>query len=101
MLLDMLEVGRILERGVVPVKVPQPLVDLRVPVADSPSVALEVTVVDGIEPHDCRVEPDVCLGESITDEEGRWSAVLCREHRFDSIERRKELIEGGLVRGLF
>ena len=100
MFLDMLEVGRILERGVVPVKVQQPLVDMRVPVADGPSIALEVTVVDGIEAHDRRVEPDVRLGESVPDEKGRFSGVLCREHGLDPIERGKELIEGSFVRAL-
>lgn len=100
MLLDMLEVGRILERRVVPVKVLQPLVDVRVPVADGPSIALEVTVINGIEAHDRRVEPDVCLGESITDEERRLSGMLCREHALDPIERGKELIEGSFVRAL-
>lgn len=78
MLLDMLEVGRVLERGVVPVKVPQPLMDVWVPIADGPSIALEVTVVDGIEAHDRRVEPDVCFRESVTKEEGRLSGMLCR-----------------------
>lgn len=101
MLLDMLEVGRILERGVVPVKVQHPLVDMRVPVTDGPSIALEVAVVDGIEAHDRRVEPDVCLGESVPDEKGRFGAVLRCEHGLDPIERGKELIEGCFVRALF
>ena len=100
MLLDMLEVGRIFERGVVPVKVQQPLVDMRVPVADGPGIALEVTVVDGIEAHDRRVEPDVRLGESVPDEKGQLSGVLCRQHGLDPIERGKELIEGSFVRAL-
>ena len=86
MLLDMLEVGRILERGMVPVKVQHPLVNMRVPVTDSPSIALEVAVVDGIEAYNRRVEPDICLGESVPDEKGRFGGVLCREHSLDPIE---------------
>ena len=101
MLLDMLEVGRILECGVVPVKVPHPLVNMRVPITDGPSIALEVTVIDRVEAHDRRVEPDVRLGESVTNEEGGLSCVLRSERGLDAIERGKELIEGGLVGALF
>ena len=101
MFLDMLEVGCILERRVVPIKVLHPPVDVRVPVADGPGIALEVTVVDGIEAYDCRVEPDVCLGESVTDEERRLGGMLCLEHGLDPIERGKELIKGGFVCALF
>jgi len=87
MLLDMLEVSRILERGVVPVKVLHPLVNVWIPITDGPSIALEVAVVDRIEAHDCRVEPDVCLREPVTDEEGRLGGMLCGKHGFDAVER--------------
>ena len=101
MFLDMLEVGRIFERGVVPVKVLHPLVYVWVSITDGPSIALEVSVIDGVEAHDRRVEPDVRLSESGTNEEGGLSGVLCLENGFDAIERGKELIEGGFVRALF
>ena len=65
MLLDMLEVGRILKRGVVPVKVPRPLVDMRVSITDDPGIALEVTVINRVEAYDPRVEPDVCTKQSV------------------------------------
>lgn len=100
-LLDMLEVGCILERGVVPVKVPHPLVDMRVPITDRPGIALEVTVINRVEAHDRRVEPDVCFGELVTNEEGRFCCVLRGEYGLDAIERGKELVEGGFVRALF
>ena len=101
MLLDMLEVGCILERGIVPEKVPHPLVDMRIPITDGPSIALEVTVINRVEAHDRRVEPDVCFGELVTNEEGRFCCVLRSEHGLDAIERGKELVEGGFVRALF
>lgn len=46
--LDVVELGGILEGGVVPVKVPQPLVDVGVAGADVADVALEVLDVDGL-----------------------------------------------------
>ena len=64
-LLAMLEVGRTLKRGVVPVKVPHPLVDMRVPITDGPGIALEVTVINRVEAYDRRVEPDVCTRQSV------------------------------------
>lgn len=51
MVLDVEEVGRVLERaaGVAPVQRPHPLVQRRIPAADVPDVALEVLHVDGVE----------------------------------------------------
>lgn len=49
MILDVQEVGRVLEGRVVPVQVAHPLVGGRVPGADVPDVALEVLDVDGVE----------------------------------------------------
>ena len=63
-LLDMLEVGRTLKRGVVPVKVPHPLVDMWVPITDGPGNALEVTVINRFEAHDRRVEPMSAPGKA-------------------------------------
>ncbi|KAI3478449.1 hypothetical protein L1887_59657 [Cichorium endivia] len=52
-------------RGVVPVEVLHPLVDVRVSVADGAQVALEVRKVDGVEADDGGVEADVGLGERV------------------------------------
>ena len=49
MRLDMLKIARILERGVLPIELAQPAVDVRVSVADGADVALEVHDVDGVE----------------------------------------------------
>jgi len=49
MVLDVQEVGRVLEGAVVPVQVSEPGVDARVPAAHVADVALEVLDVDGVE----------------------------------------------------
>ena len=48
MYLDMIEVTGVLERGVVPVQLPHPQVQVRVPLADRTQVTLEVAVVHRI-----------------------------------------------------
>lgn len=48
MVLDVQEVGRVLERRVIPVQAAHPLVEVRVPRADVADVALEVLDVDGL-----------------------------------------------------
>lgn len=81
--LDVQEVGRVLESRVVPVQVAHPLVEVRVPRADVTDVALEVLDVDGL-----------CFG-------GRERARISREHQEDVFRGGKGGVgEGGRVLGL-
>ena len=61
-LLDMFKLGRLPKRGYLPVQMPDPLVQVRIPRANVPDVALEMLDVDGIEAHNGRVETYVCFG---------------------------------------
>lgn len=46
--LDVQEVGRVLERGMIPVQVAHPLVEVRISGADVADIALEMLDVDGL-----------------------------------------------------
>ena len=89
-LLAMLEVGRTPKHGVVPVKVPRPLVDMRVPITDGPGIALEVTVINRVEAYDRRVEPDVCTRQSVRPKDD--------SHRASKIVHTREIFPPNLVR---
>jgi hypothetical protein len=62
-LLDMLELRRLLERRYVPIQIPEPAMDGRVPAADVADVALEVLQVDCVEADDGHVQAYVCFGD--------------------------------------
>ena len=61
MLLDVLKHRRPAEGRYIPIQLPDPPVQVRIPGADVADVALEVLDVDGIEADDGRVEPHVGL----------------------------------------
>lgn len=69
--LDVIEVGRFSKRGVVlpMIKFFEPTMDVGITVPDGSKVTLEVRDVDDIEPDDGRIQPDIGLGQSITDQE--------------------------------
>ena len=54
-ILDMLELSRVAEFGMIPVQIPQPFVDCWIPTADVAEIGLEVLDIHGIETHNCRV----------------------------------------------
>ena len=62
MLLDVLEVGRVLERGHIPVHRPQPAVERGIAGPDVSDVALEVLDVDDVEADQGHEEADVGFG---------------------------------------
>lgn len=64
----MIKVCRRVERRVVPVQLPEPVVDVRVPVPNVAEITLEVAVVDGIKAYDGDVKPYVCFGELVANE---------------------------------
>lgn len=100
MLLDVRKLGRVLERRVVPVEVPQPLVDVRVAGADVANVALEVLHVDGVEADDGREESDVGLGDRVAKVVLAAFLVALRKVGFGAVERGEERRDVALVRFL-
>lgn len=62
-ILDMLELRRLLERRYFPVQLPEPLVKCRITRSDITDVALEMLHVDRVEANDGSVEANVCFGD--------------------------------------
>jgi hypothetical protein len=73
MLLDMFELGRVLERRYIPVQMAHPLMQRRVPRANIADVALEVLHVYGVEADDRCEQSNVGFGDG-----GRGEKVGCR-----------------------
>ena len=96
MLLDMFKLRRLAERRVRPVKMSQPAMQMRIPRANVPNVALEMLHVDGVEAHDRGEQPHVHLGESLA-EVIRALGGRVREVLFRAVERSEELGHGFLV----
>lgn len=63
MILDMLELSRLLERRYVPVQLPQPLVQRRITRSNITDVALEMLHIDWIEANDGGIEANVCFSD--------------------------------------
>jgi hypothetical protein len=62
MLLDVLKLGCLAERlGIIPVQMPQPVVNGRVTTTNITDVALEVLHIHGIETDNGREETDICF----------------------------------------
>lgn len=61
--LDMLKLRRAPKRTLVPIQLPHPLVQRRVPGPNVANVALEMLHVHGVEADDGGVETDVCFGD--------------------------------------
>ncbi len=58
-LLYMFKLCRLPKRGYVPIELPQPIMQLRIPTPDVSDIALEVLDVDRVEAYDRGVEADV------------------------------------------
>ncbi|KAB8295941.1 hypothetical protein EYC80_008761 [Monilinia laxa] len=81
----------------IPIESAQPAVQERVVVTDHPEVALEQGVVGGVEAGDGGVEPDVCVCDVGTEEEG---GVGGGEVGFETVEGGEERVDGFVVGGL-
>ena len=95
-LLDMLEISRLLNPRHIPIEVLQPAVEARVAVSDTPEHELEVLLVDGVEADEGRVELDVgfCGVRGGEDVEG----VLLGEEGFEAVEGlENDAAVGGVV----
>lgn len=95
--LDMRELRRLLpKRRMIPIQIPQPLVDPRVAAPDVADVGLEMLDVDDVEADDGRVEADVCLGDVGAEVEGSGGGG---EVLLYAVEGREEGGDGGAVGG--
>jgi len=66
--LGMIEIVGLLERGVIPVEVLEPSIDMRISMSDIPDVAFEMAHVDWVEADDSGIEPYVGLRQPVSDE---------------------------------
>ena len=76
----MIELGRILEGGNVPVKFPQPIVDGREATTDVLEVALEVLHVHWIEADDGGIETNIRFSQGIAEHIGSFASRQMRLH---------------------
>jgi len=90
--LDVVKVRGVLERGVFPVQLLHPPVDIRISMADITDVTFEVSDVDRIEADDSDPKPDVSFCELITDEE-----FLALERLFDLVQGLEHFINCSLI----
>jgi hypothetical protein len=78
------------ERRHIPIQVPQPSMQRRIPGADISNIAFEVLHVYRIEPNDCRVETDIRFSDVLSEVKGGcmlgyvgFSTVECAEEGLD------------------
>lgn len=69
MFLNMLKHRRLVECRHIPIQIPHPLMDRRIPTPNIPDIALEVLHVDRIEADDRRVEPYIGLRDFVAEVE--------------------------------
>lgn len=86
-LLDVLKLRRILESRHIPVEVPQPFVQRRVPRADIADVALEMLHIDRVEADDGSVESHIRLRDVLAEIVG---CGVLRQVSLCPVQRRKE-----------
>ena len=97
MLLDMLELRRRPKRLDIPVQIPQPLVNSRIPAPDVADVTFKVLHIHRIEPDYRRIQADIRLGD--VPAEVVRSGVF-REVLFDTVKGLEKGLHGGLIGGL-
>jgi hypothetical protein len=105
MCFDVIKVGRVLERRIVPVEVLHPLVNVGISIPNGAVVALEMAMVDGVETNDCGVQTNVGFSHAVTDEEDfsvRIGAfcLLGFENLFYAVQGLEEGFDGCLVGSL-
>lgn len=86
MLPDMLELRRLPKRRDVPVEMPQPAMNSRIPRPNVTNIRLEVLHVYGVEADDGREQPDVDLCDIFAEVIGRRRGVCFGQVFFDSVE---------------
>ena len=92
--LDMLKLRRLSESGYIPVQMPQPLMQRRVPRADIADIALKMLDVDGVEPNDGGIKANVCFGDGFAEVIG--CRVLCQVS-FRTVKGGEEGLDGLFV----
>lgn len=96
-ILDMLEIRRLLEPGRLPVQILQIPVQRRVIMSDGADVAFEMRHVDGVEAHEGSVRFEIDFGEVAPEDE---EAVVGGEQEFELVQRGEDGAAGGFVLGL-
>jgi len=84
--LDMVKVGRGLERIIIPIQFLHPRVDGRIIVSNGANVAFEMAHVNRVETYDGDPEPHICFCERVSNE-----IVLTRQNFFDLVKRFEDL----------
>ena len=97
MLLDMLKLRRLPKSRHIPIKIPQPFVNRRIPTSYIFDITLEMLNVNWIKPYNCGVQADVGFGDVLAKIVG---IGVFREVFFHAIKRVEEWVYGGFVRGL-
>ena len=97
MLLDMFKLRRLPKSRHIPIQIPQPLVNRRIPTSYISHITLEMLNVHRIEPHDGGVQADVGFGDVFSEVVGLG---IFGEMFFNAVEGVEEWVHGGFVGGL-
>ena len=97
MLLDMLKLRRLPKSRHIPIQIPQPLVNRRIPASYISHITLEMLHVYRIEPYDRGVQADVGFGDMFSKVVG---IGIFGEMFFDAVEGAEEWVHGSFVGGL-
>lgn len=92
---------RLPKRRMVPIQIPQPLMNKRIPTPNISQVRLEMLNIHHIKPNNCREETDICFGDAGTEVERSFGRDR-REMGFHAVEGGKEGCDSfliGLLRG--
>jgi hypothetical protein len=63
MVLNMLKLRRVLERGIIPVEMSHPLMEIGITTPNIADIALEMLYVDRIEAHDSGIQADISFSD--------------------------------------
>lgn len=97
MLLDMLKLRRLFECGNIPIQMSQPLMNRGIPRTNIPQICLEMLDIDGVKPDDCRVEPNIRLGDGVTEVVDLALFLSLGQMGFDAVQSGEEGDDGFLV----
>lgn len=90
MFLDMSKLGRILESRIIPVQIPDPSMNMRVPRTDIPQIGLEMLDIYHVEPHDRGEETDIYFCDGVAEVVFSSFLVAGCEVLFHAIEGAEE-----------
>lgn len=84
--LDVLKLRGVLERRILPIQLPHPLMNRRIPTSNIPNITLEVLHIHRVEPNDGNKQSDIHLSQHVS--EPVWTRVagevlLCAVEGFE------------------